>query len=68
MISISEDIVACLRNGIYHGIMTGLRKTRSVEKANEICELYFQNLRQRFVNWKWVDMVVYYVLFRRQSS
>jgi hypothetical protein len=62
---ISEDVVSGLKAWLYYSILTGLCQTRSQHEAQEICDVYFQNLKHRFSGWKSIEVDVLNVLFQK---
>ncbi|XP_061190904.1 uncharacterized protein LOC133199032 [Saccostrea echinata] len=60
-----KDIIAGLRLWMCCSLMAGLCKTRNDMEAAEICNTYFQHLRKRLSDWKWVDCIAFDVIFQK---
>ncbi|XP_061190905.1 uncharacterized protein LOC133199033 isoform X1 [Saccostrea echinata] len=60
-----DEDVDCLRSWMNSSIMAGLCRTRNDEEANEISNIYFQNLKDRLSDWKWMDYFVFDVIFQK---
>ncbi|XP_056000180.1 uncharacterized protein LOC130048075 [Ostrea edulis] len=61
----NKDIVSGLKPCVFYSLMSGLSKTRGAQEVQEICDLYFQNLKHRFSSWKCFDVFICDVLFQK---
>ncbi|XP_061190922.1 uncharacterized protein LOC133199048 isoform X2 [Saccostrea echinata] len=60
-----DEDIASLRCWMNSSIMAGLCGIRNDKEANEICNIYFQNLKDRLSDWKWMDHFVFDVIFQK---
>lgn len=64
-ICFAEDLAARVRSWMFHSIMAGLCQTRNYNDANNICELFFDELKLHFLDKKWIDVEIYDVIFQK---
>ncbi|XP_061190900.1 uncharacterized protein LOC133199029 isoform X1 [Saccostrea echinata] len=61
----NKDIVGNVRLWLFCTLMAGLGKTRNDKEAGEICNTYFENLRDRLSDWNYIDFFVFDVIFQK---
>lgn len=61
----NKDLAARVRSWMFHSIMAGLCQTRNYNDANNICDLFFDELKLHFLDKKWIDVEIYDVIFQK---